>query len=187
MDPAHQTTIESMESKLLAAANHCEVRRRACRIAGMQAVFPAALVGERVSNPSAFQGQFNSQPANPSRVCFLNHEHAGLRLLLGWGDSACGECSTIRRIMSGESLAHVPTGLPSAYEHFCGRERVQSGFPLQPLDFGVEGRGQVHDQGLDVAQLMLNRQHRDALRHEVVDQEVLSRRNHQKRSRTVLP
>lgn len=34
---------------------------------------------------------------------------------------------------------------------------VQSGFPLQPLDFGVEGRGQVCDQGLDVAHLMLNR------------------------------
>ena len=34
---------------------------------------------------------------------------------------------------------------------------VQSGFSLQPLDFGVEGRGQVCDQGLDVAHLMLNR------------------------------
>jgi len=51
----------------------------------------------------------------------------------------------------------------------------------------VEGRGQVYDQGLDVAHMMLNRQHCDALRHEIGDHEVLPHHNHQKRSRAVLP
>lgn len=51
----------------------------------------------------------------------------------------------------------------------------------------MEGWGQFCNQGFDVAHLMLNRQHRDALRYEVVDDEVLSRRNHQKRSRAVPP
>jgi hypothetical protein len=48
-----------------------------------------------------------------------------------------------------------------------GNERDTSGFPLQPLDFRVEGRGQFGDQGFDVTHLMLNCKHCDALRHEV--------------------
>ena len=66
-------------------------------------------------------------------------------------------------------------------------ERDASDFPLQPLHFCDESRGQLRNQGLDVAHLMLNRQHRDALRHKVIYDEVLPRRNHQKRRRTVLP
>ncbi len=65
--------------------------------------------------------------------------------------------------------------------------RRQSGFALQSFNFGMKGRGQFHDQGFDVAHLILNRQHRDALRNEVVDQEVLLRRSYQKRGRPVLP
>ena len=61
------------------------------------------------------------------------------------------------------------------------RQQEQSAFPLQPLDFCVERAVQFCDQGFDVAHLMLNRQHHDALRHAVVNHEVLPRSNHQKR------
>jgi len=67
------------------------------------------------------------------------------------------------------------------------RVRNASDLSLQTPHFGHESRGQFCNQRFDVAHLVLNRQHRDTLRHEVVDDEVLSRRNHQKWRRSVLP
>jgi hypothetical protein len=63
----------------------------------------------------------------------------------------------------------APAHTHGADEPFCRCELVRSGLSFQPLNFGVEAPAKVCDQGFDIAHLMLNREHHDALRHEVVD------------------